>query len=151
MSWRGEHEAADSAMPPGAWLRQQRMAAGLTQEDLAARSGVSVRAIADLERGKTRRPYPSSVRALAQALGVPDAVGAELIYRYRAGSGPAPTADDEAKVMPRQLTTTLSYFAGRDRELTLLDSLLGTGASGGVTTAAVISGMAGVGKTTLAP
>jgi tetratricopeptide (TPR) repeat protein/transcriptional regulator with XRE-family HTH domain len=150
MSWRGEHEAADSAMPPGTWLRQQRMAAGLTQEDLAARSGVSVRAIADLERGKTRRPYPSSVRALAQALGVPDAVGAELIYRYRAGIGPPPAADDEAKVVPRQLTTTLSYFAGRDRELTLLDSLLGTGVSGGVTATAVISGMAGVGKTTLA-
>ena len=36
---------------PGEWLRNQRVAAGLTQEDLAERSGVSVRAIADLERG----------------------------------------------------------------------------------------------------
>src|SRR5580692_10713311 len=70
---------------PGEWLRQQRVAAGLTQEDLAERSGVSVRAIADLERGRTRRPYPSSVRALARALGLPETAGAELVARYRAG------------------------------------------------------------------
>ena len=73
-------------MRPGEWLRKQRVAAGLTQEDLAERSGVSVRAIADLERGRTRRPYPSSVRALARALGLPEAAGAELVARYRAGS-----------------------------------------------------------------
>src|SRR5580693_588653 len=49
------------------------------------RSAVSVRAIADLERGRTRRPYPSSVRALARALGLPETAGAELVARYRAG------------------------------------------------------------------
>src|ERR1700744_2712494 len=70
---------------PGEWLRQQRVAAGLTQEDLAERSGVSVRAIADLERGRTRRPYPSSVRALVGALGLPDEAGGGLVARYRAG------------------------------------------------------------------
>src|ERR1700691_6628959 len=70
---------------PGEWLRKQRVAAGLTQEDLAERSGVSVRAIADLERGRTRRPYPSSVRALVRALGLPDEAGAELVARYRSG------------------------------------------------------------------
>src|SRR3979490_1698680 len=70
---------------PGEWLRHQRVAAGLTQEDLAERSGVSVRAIADLERGRTRRPYPSSVRALARALGLPETAGAERVARYRAG------------------------------------------------------------------
>src|ERR1700728_1757759 len=70
---------------PGEWLRKQRVAAGLTQEDLAERSGVSVRAIADLERGRTRRPYPSSVRALVQALGLPAEAGAGLVARYRSG------------------------------------------------------------------
>src|ERR1700728_4804791 len=74
---------------PGEWLREQRVAAGLTQEDLAERSGVSVRAIADLERGRTRRPYPSSVRALARALGLPETAGAELVARYRATGGGA--------------------------------------------------------------
>ena len=76
--------------PPGLWLRGQRIAAGLTQEDLAERSGVSVRTIADMERGRTRRPYPSSVRALIRALGLPDATGTELVARYRApGDEPA--------------------------------------------------------------
>src|SRR6202142_4051567 len=80
---------------PGEWLRQQRVAAGLTQEDLAERSGVSVRAIADLERGRTRKPYPSSVRALARALGLPDTAGAELVARYRAGGVAGSDAVDE--------------------------------------------------------
>src|SRR5215472_8853998 len=79
----------------GEWLRQQRVASGLTQEDLAERSGVSVRAIADLERGRTRRPYPSSVRALARALGLPDTAGAHLIARYRAESGAAAGRTDQ--------------------------------------------------------
>jgi len=73
--------------PPGLWLRGQRIAAGLTQEDLAERSGVSVRTIADMERGRTRRPYPSSVRALIRALGLPDATGMELVARYRIRTG----------------------------------------------------------------
>ena len=75
---------------PAEWLRQRRVAAGLTQEDLAERSGVSVRAIADLERGRTRRPYPSSVRALVRALGLPDSAGTELVARYRAGGPGGP-------------------------------------------------------------
>ena len=72
---------------PGEWLREQRVAAGLTQEDLAERSGVSVRAIADLERGRTRKPYPSSVRSLVRALGLPEEAGTDLVARYRAGDG----------------------------------------------------------------
>jgi hypothetical protein len=40
----------------GMALRQHRLAAGLTQEELAARSGLSVRAIRDLERGQSARP-----------------------------------------------------------------------------------------------
>src|SRR6202050_2670327 len=83
---------------PGEWLRKQRVAAGLTQEDLAERSGVSVRAIADLERGRTRRPYPSSVRALVRALGLPDEAGAGLVARYRAeGAGADEPAADDAE------------------------------------------------------
>src|SRR6201992_4388162 len=75
---------------PGEWIRQQRVAAGLTQEDLAERSGVSVRAIADLERGRTRKPYPSSVRAVVRALGLPEEAGTDLVARYGAGDGAVP-------------------------------------------------------------
>ena len=91
--------AAEARESPGLWLRRQRVAAGLTQEDLAERSGVSVRAIADLERGRTRKPYPSSVRALTRALGMPDTAGTELVARYRVagdgtGNGPSVEAAD---------------------------------------------------------
>src|SRR5215469_1255178 len=72
-----------ATMAPGSWLKRQRKAAGLTQEDLAERSGVSVRTIADLERGRTRKPYPSSLRALVRALGLPEAAGTDLVARFR--------------------------------------------------------------------
>jgi transcriptional regulator with XRE-family HTH domain len=42
----------------------------MTQEELAERSGISVRAIADAETGRTRQPHRSSVDALARALGL---------------------------------------------------------------------------------
>src|SRR5580698_1699127 len=65
---------------PGEWLRNQRVGAGLTQEDLAERSG-------------------GSVRAMARALGLPETAAAELVARYRAGgvaSGEA-VVDERAK------------------------------------------------------
>ncbi len=63
----------------GCLLRVERIAAGMTQEDLAARSGLSVRAISDLERERTRRPYFRSVRPLADGLGATASVRAELL------------------------------------------------------------------------
>ena len=53
--------------PPafGALLRRHRLTAGLTQEELAERAGVSARAVSDLERGVDRAPYPATVRRLA--------------------------------------------------------------------------------------
>ena len=106
--------------------------AGLTEEELAERSGVSVRAIADVERGRTRRPFPSSVRALVRALGLPEDIRACLLTQYRSGSG-APSADEQepavtaahaavpAKpaVVPRQLPTA-GAFVGREHELAAL-------------------------------
>ncbi len=96
--------AAGASESPGHWLRGRRIAAGLTQEELAEQSGVSVRTIADLERGRTRRPYPSSVRALTRALGLPETAGAELVARYRAAGDGAPEppepADQPTGAMP---------------------------------------------------
>lgn len=90
-----EAGVALETVPPGVWLKRQRKAAGLTQEDLAERSGVSVRTIADLERGRTRKPYPSSLRALVRALGLPEAAGTDLVARFRLDHepDPAPAAD----------------------------------------------------------
>ncbi|HTZ26903.1 MAG TPA: helix-turn-helix domain-containing protein, partial [Streptosporangiaceae bacterium] len=136
--------------PPGLWLRGRRIAAGLTQEDLAERSGVSVRTIADMERGRTRRPYPSSVRALIRALGLPDATGTELVARYRAPGDEPPPAEPAEPAVPRQLPTAVPYFAGRTSELRLLDAMLGDGRGSTGVVISAIGGTAGVGKTALA-
>ncbi len=62
----------------GALLKRHRGAAGISQEELAARAGVGVRTISDLEREVTRWPYPSTVTLLAEALQVDEAQRAAL-------------------------------------------------------------------------
>lgn len=52
----------------GALLSRYRAAAGLTQEELAERTGLSVRGISDLERGARTQPRLSTVHQLAEAL-----------------------------------------------------------------------------------
>src|SRR5512134_2325379 len=54
----------------GAQLRRYREAAGLTQEQLAERAGLTANAISLLERGQRRLPYPQTIRKLAEALGL---------------------------------------------------------------------------------
>ena len=64
-------------------LRRFRDAAGLTQEELAERAGLTVNAIGALERGERRRPYPHTVRVLGDALGLDDTERAELAAAAR--------------------------------------------------------------------
>jgi transcriptional regulator with XRE-family HTH domain len=52
----------------GDLLRTYRTAAGLTQEGLAARAGMSTRGISDLERGVRQMPYRGTIELLAEAL-----------------------------------------------------------------------------------
>jgi len=52
----------------GTLLRRSRRSAGLTQEELAERAGLSVRGISDLERGLKHRPHRDTVQLLADAL-----------------------------------------------------------------------------------
>jgi DNA-binding SARP family transcriptional activator/Tfp pilus assembly protein PilF/DNA-binding XRE family transcriptional regulator len=80
----------------GRLLRDARVGRGLTQEALADRAGVSVGALRDLEQGRTGRPRPRSLQALAEALGLPRRDGARLVrlaehvrHRPAALSGPA--------------------------------------------------------------
>jgi transcriptional regulator with XRE-family HTH domain len=87
---RGYHDLSNSL---GTLLRTHRAARGLTQEELADLSGLSVRAIADMERGRTARPYRRSVQRLADALGL---------------SGPARDQLHEAARVPA--AATLSYL-----------------------------------------
>ena len=67
----------------GDLLRRYRLAVGLTQEGLAERAGLSVRGIADLERGVRRTPYPSTVQQIALALQLDEGERAALLAAGR--------------------------------------------------------------------
>jgi transcriptional regulator with XRE-family HTH domain len=85
----GGGRAIGSAEPGsfGELLRRNRTAAGLTQEELAHRAGLSARGVQDLERGLRRSPHPETTRRLAEALGLGDAERGELLGAVdRAGS-----------------------------------------------------------------
>jgi tetratricopeptide (TPR) repeat protein/transcriptional regulator with XRE-family HTH domain len=127
----------------GELLRAHRRRRGLTQEELAHRSAVSVRNIRDLETGRIHRPRPATVRRLADALGLdePDR------NRFLDGSGPA--APVAARPRPAQLPADIGVFVGRDAELDRL-GVPGPAASGGAATVWTVTGPAGVGKTCLA-
>jgi transcriptional regulator with XRE-family HTH domain len=62
----------------------------LTQVELADRSGISVRAISDLERGLHRSARRDTVRMLADGLGLGTAARRELVETARRA---APTWD----------------------------------------------------------
>src|SRR5690242_20182231 len=57
-------------MSLGETLRRRREQLGLTQRQLAQRSGVSVRSIRNLEHGQATRPRPALLGRIAGALGL---------------------------------------------------------------------------------
>jgi DNA-binding SARP family transcriptional activator/DNA-binding XRE family transcriptional regulator len=65
----------------GELLRRHRFQAGLRQDELASKAEVSVRALRYIEQGRVGRPHASSVRRLADALGL---TGADLDALLRA-------------------------------------------------------------------
>ncbi|MGY1747077.1 ATP-binding protein [Blastococcus sp. SYSU D00695] len=118
-------------------LRRLRERAALTQEELAERSGVTAKAISALERGERRRPYPHTLRALAEALGLDDAERADLAAAAGRGAPVERSAAVPAPVAP---------LIGREREREELLRLLGDPGCRLVT----VTGPGGVGKTSLA-
>jgi predicted ATPase/DNA-binding CsgD family transcriptional regulator/DNA-binding XRE family transcriptional regulator len=127
----------------GGWLRRHRELAGLTQEELAARAGLTARAVSAIERGRRRRPYPHTVRALATALDLSPAEHADLLAVI-AGSDatPAPAGPDALPSLPDSPTT----LVGRDQAMADVRELL----QGQRARLITLTGPGGVGKTTLA-
>src|SRR4051794_32409748 len=74
----GMDKAMDGATSFGERLRALREAAGLTQEELAERAGLTADGIGALERGTRRRPYPHTLRALAEGLALTESERAAL-------------------------------------------------------------------------
>lgn len=55
-------------MAVGDRIRLARKEAGLTQEGLARRTGLTLKAVGELERGDVQDPHVSSLREIARAL-----------------------------------------------------------------------------------
>ena len=132
--------SADS-MPFPVLLRYLRVKAFLTIEDLAEASGVSVRGIGDLERGRRAVPQRRTVVALADGLGLGGEQRETLLAAARTGSGPA-RALAKAPTFPR----AIDDFVGRRAELARLSELAGRD---GNRTVVAVTGAPGTGKTTL--
>src|SRR6516164_5265314 len=77
-----------SALSFAGLLRQLRAGARLTQEELAAAAGVSVRSVSNLERGINRTAHKDTAVLLAGALGL-TGPAAELFVAAARGNIPA--------------------------------------------------------------
>jgi non-specific serine/threonine protein kinase len=141
-------------------LRRYRLAAGLTQDELAERAGLSAHGISDLERGARRFPQQDTVARLSQALGLEASQRAELqaAGRRLANAGavgqdsdlsdpvarPSATAAVQARLPRTNLPVEITSFVGRESELREVTRLLGA------TRLLTLVGAGGSGKTRLA-
>ncbi|WP_425579017.1 helix-turn-helix domain-containing protein [Streptomyces echinatus] len=147
------HDGTLSGRNFGQRLRALRVNAGLSQEALSHEAGVSVRALADMERGRTRGPQRRTVRALAEALGL-DAAGAGELEEAASLGRPRPCrsadADRLSAAEPAAAMTTRAPdllpraprgFHGRASELAALAR-----ATAGEAPVCLVVGPAGVGE-----
>ncbi|MFF3861400.1 helix-turn-helix domain-containing protein [Streptomyces sp. NPDC002209] len=131
----------------GEVLRGHRRAARLTLEQLAEVSGVSARTLSDMERGRSRGPHARTVTALTDALKLDDGAREGLIELARDGR----LRDHwTRRSSPCELPRSVEDFTGRGEELIWLSELVYAESSPGVGVVGLITGSAGLGKTTFA-
>jgi predicted ATPase/DNA-binding XRE family transcriptional regulator len=132
----------------GELLRQHRLAAGLTQDELAERARISVRAISDLERGVRRAPHKDTLRLLAEALRLSedDRVGLLEAVRETRRTEAAPSSIAQTLDRSRDFPVALTPLIGREREEAAIAHLLLQDDVRLLT----LTGAAGIGKTRLA-
>jgi transcriptional regulator with XRE-family HTH domain len=141
----------------GAWLKQQRKALDITQDDLAERIGCSIQAIRKIESGE-RRPSRQVAELLAETLRVPPDERATFVQFARSGERAATLVQDaESDSAPtpwrklRRRLTNLPLFLtpiiGREREVAEVSRLLLQHDRVRLLT---LTGAPGIGKTRLA-
>ncbi|HEX8508658.1 MAG TPA: helix-turn-helix domain-containing protein, partial [Propionibacteriaceae bacterium] len=128
----------------------------MTQEELAERSGVTTHAISALERGTRTRPYPHTVRSIADALGVSDIERAALISavpkRHSATRAALRVVPEPSSAQPYSTTSRVKLpvpatpLFGRAEDLERVCRLARSGRARLIT----LTGPGGVGKTRLA-
>ena len=139
---------ADQPQRWGEMLRHYRGRAGLTQEQMAERAGLSTRGVQDLESGRSRTPHAATLQLLGMALGLSAQEQAQIEAaarssspgRERAGRGAAPVPQVRGLPQPQW------PLIGRERERAALATLL----TGGAHRLVTLTGVGGVGKTRLA-
>jgi predicted ATPase/DNA-binding CsgD family transcriptional regulator/transcriptional regulator with XRE-family HTH domain len=143
--------AATETEPFGNRLRRLRVRAGMSREDLADRSGVSVPTILALELGRRRQPHPHTLDALARVICVTAEDRAELLEAalpMRASPQP-PLGAAIGSPTPRprsNLPAPRLDLIGREVELArVYDSITSSGVR-----LVTLTGIGGVGKTSLA-
>jgi non-specific serine/threonine protein kinase len=128
-------------------LRSWRLRAGLTQEELAARAGLAAGAVAALERGVRRSPYPHTLAALADALGLSAEERSAFVTAAQPRAGgqahQAPALPD--RLPPSNVPPLRVPLIGRDGELAGLSTLLNEP----LTRLVTVTGVGGTGKTCL--
>jgi predicted ATPase/transcriptional regulator with XRE-family HTH domain len=128
----------------GDLLRRHRIAAGLTQEALAERAGLSTRGISDLERGARGLPRKDTLRLLLEALDLSAADRPAIIAAARRPPATAPSGAhaDQLSGLPVPLTSLI----GREADVAAVSALLTKPAVRLLT----LTGPGGTGKTRLA-